>query len=174
MTTSTIPTATKGKENVRHGPSSLCPAQWDRPKRRGKLHSELVPTRSLGKTLHTLPLINPLVCTKSGSRLPPFAPPVGTDRYLFSPLVQSIEVPSLVQSTWDEPMFLQRGLHLSSLLPLLCLLVVSLIGLFRLCRTRYRVNGGVGAFFSTVSICLLCSHSFSLYLSVSSGSVASD
>jgi hypothetical protein len=41
MTTSTIPTATKRKEIVRHGPSSLClrttlvHSQWDRPKKEG-------------------------------------------------------------------------------------------------------------------------------------------
>jgi hypothetical protein len=40
MTTSTVPTAAKRKEIVRHGPSSLClcttlvHSQWDRPKKR--------------------------------------------------------------------------------------------------------------------------------------------
>jgi len=59
------------------------------------------------------------------------------------------------------------GMRLSSLLPLLCLLIVSLIGLFRLCRIRYRVNGVVGAFlqrcpfvFSASSpfLCIYLSH----------------
>jgi hypothetical protein len=37
------------------------------------------------------------------------------------------------------------GMHLASLLPLLCFLFFSLIALFQLCRTRYRLSGGVGA-----------------------------
>ena len=39
------------------------------------------------------------------------------------------------------------GMHMASLLRLLCLLFVGLIGLFQPCRTRYRLKGGVGAGF---------------------------
>jgi hypothetical protein len=70
MTTSTIPSASKRKEIVRHGPSSLClctalvHSQWDRPKKGGKGHDELAEARSLGKTSTPFHRMNP----QSGSR----------------------------------------------------------------------------------------------------------
>jgi hypothetical protein len=54
MTTSTIPTAAKRKEIVRHGPSSLClrtalvHSQWDRPKIGGPLVLAITQARRRG------------------------------------------------------------------------------------------------------------------------------